>query len=144
MHSSINCWENVLFNLLVKLHSYTDCCWSGHTGSENGAGNFSLSATMNLTARSDTGTINSSPVSGSIPIIRQPSNCPRVITFPWEDPDGDTVRCQQVKMVETPGGGNPSFLHVFDQVRKCTLFDGFACNTGQNFTSRWLKNAINE
>ena len=95
-------------NLLVKLHSYTDCCWSGHTGSENGAGNFSLSATMNLTARSDTGTINSSPVSGSIPIIRQPSNCPRVITFPREDPDGDTVRCQQVKMVETPGGGNPA------------------------------------
>ena len=79
-----------------------------------------------------------SPLSDSRPTV------PGWSPFPGRTPDGDTVRCQQVKMVETPGGGNPSFLHVFDQVRKCTLFDGFACNAGQNFTSRWLKNAINE
>ena len=52
-----------------------------------------VSTTFNLTPRSDTGQINSSPRAVSLPLQLQ-SGCHHTIPMAVSDPDGDVVRCR--------------------------------------------------
>ena len=77
---------NVLF-----LCSYSDCCWISLA---NGGSSWFLSTTVNLTRQQNNGKINSSPISALSPIVRIQQGCPRIISIPAEDSDGDKVRCR--------------------------------------------------
>ena len=80
---------------------------------------WSLSTTVNLTRRADTGQINSSPVSASIPIVRVQSGCSQVIRIPVEDPDGDVVRCRWATGSNECGGICHAFKHAdLDEVQR--------------------------
>ena len=70
----------------------------------HGSGNWLLSTTVNLTLRSDNGRINSSPVSRSLAFYRFQEGCPRSLRIPFEDPDGDVVKCRLASYSE-------SFIH---------------------------------
>ena len=76
---------------IMPFCSFSSCCWMTLV---YGGSKWHVSSTVNLTQRSDTGNINSSPVSASSPIVRLQQGCPTVITIPTEDPDGDKVRCR--------------------------------------------------
>ncbi|XP_014844945.1 PREDICTED: mucin-5AC-like [Poecilia mexicana] len=49
---------------------------------------------VELSFRSDSNQINTSPVTTILPALRIPSNCPRNISLLAFDPDGDEVRCR--------------------------------------------------
>ena len=75
------------------LFSYQGCCWISL--SRYSSGSWLVSTIVNLTQRSDSGKINSSPVSRSPAIVRFQEGCPQFLRIPVEDPDGDVVRCRQ-------------------------------------------------
>ena len=87
-------------------------------------GNWLVSTTVNLTRRSDTGRINSSPVSKSPAIIRFKEGCPQSFRIPVEDPDDDVVKCRWATYSES-ARRTDSFPHgVIDEVISfiaCTL-----------------------
>ena len=60
-----------------------------------------MSTTVNLTRRSDSGRINSSPVSRSPAIIRWQEGCSQSLRIPVEDPDGDIVKCRWAAISES-------------------------------------------
>lgn len=96
---------NVLF-----LSSYSSCCWISLTNGGNG--NWFLSTTVNLTRRQDIyGKINSSPISALSPIVRLQQGCPRTISIPAEDSDGDKVRCRWSTGQNRECGG---VCHIFN------------------------------
>ncbi|PFX27260.1 CUB and zona pellucida-like domain-containing protein 1 [Stylophora pistillata] len=99
--------------------SYSSCCWISLT---NGGGNWFLSTTANLTVRPDIGKINSSPISALSPIVRHQQGCPKTITIPAEDPDGDKVRCRWSNDSQRECGGVcHSFKSGALDEEKCTL-----------------------
>ncbi|XP_022787832.1 uncharacterized protein LOC111327814 [Stylophora pistillata] len=101
------------------LISYSSCCWISLT---NGGGNWFLSTTANLTVRPDIGKINSSPISALSPIVRHQQGCPKTITIPAEDPDGDKVRCRWSNDSQRECGGVcHSFKSGALDEEKCTL-----------------------
>ncbi|CAG2206265.1 unnamed protein product [Mytilus edulis] len=71
----------------------TGCCWLplNEAGAEAG---YILRARVDLTNRSDTGRINSSPISAMQPVFRLNQGCDYIIKIPVADDDGDTVRCR--------------------------------------------------
>ena len=84
-------------------------------------GNWLVTTTINLTRRSDTGRINSSPVSKSPAIIRFKEGCLQSFRIPVEDPDDDVVRCRWATYPES-SRHNDSFPHgVIDEVISHTL-----------------------
>ncbi|XP_072048907.1 uncharacterized protein [Amphiura filiformis] len=70
---------------------FSSCCW---ISINNGGGSWSLEASVDLTRRSDTGLINSSPITAMTPIIRVQYGCNYNLHIPTSDPDGDEVRCR--------------------------------------------------
>ncbi|XP_027056484.1 uncharacterized protein LOC113683445 [Pocillopora damicornis] len=87
-----NSFEYTFWNEGPWLISYTSCCWISLANGGNG--DWLLSTTVNLTRRQDSGKINSSPISAISPIVRHQQGCPKTITIPAEDSDGDKVRCR--------------------------------------------------
>ncbi|VDI51811.1 Hypothetical predicted protein, partial [Mytilus galloprovincialis] len=80
-----------------KFHfGLTGCCWLplNEAGYEAG---YILRARVDLTNRSDTGRINSSPISAMQPVFRLNQGCDYTIKIPVADDDGDTVRCRWAK-----------------------------------------------
>ncbi|KAJ8025092.1 Integrin beta-like protein A [Holothuria leucospilota] len=69
---------------------FSGCCW---ISLRNGGSSWDLGALVNLTVRSDTGLINSSPTTTTMPIVRFQRECNNTIQIPVSDPDGDYVRC---------------------------------------------------
>ena len=108
--------SNILTTDVAFYFRYSRCCW---VSLNSGGGSWSLSTTVNLTRRADTGQINSSPVSASIPIIRVQSGCSQVIRIPVEDPDGDVVRCRWATGSNECGGICHAFKHAdLDEVQR--------------------------
>ncbi|XP_076804673.1 uncharacterized protein LOC143448710 isoform X2 [Clavelina lepadiformis] len=94
------CWVGELF--------YTGCEWS-------------LSFMANIGIRSDTGKPNSSPKSGSMPIIRVQVGCPITIKIPTTDPDGDSVTCRFGKNYQECGEVCISFPYFSINQDLCEL-----------------------
>ena len=79
-------------------------------------GKWLVSTTVNLTRRSDTEKLNSSPVSQSPAIIRFKEGCPQSFRIPVEDPDDDVVKCRWATYSES-SRHTDSFPHgVIDEV----------------------------
>ena len=78
---------------VFALCSFTGCCWISSlvVGKD---GDWVVSTTVDLSARPDTGKINSSPISATSPIIRLQQNCSYSLPVHTDDPDGDKVRCR--------------------------------------------------
>ena len=126
----VNCNHlNVLF-----LSSYSGCCWISLTNGGNG--NWFLSTTVNLTKRHDNGKINSSPISATSPIVRIQQGCPRTISIPAEDSDGDKVRCRWSTGSQRECGGicHGFYSGTLDEVSYVTSSE-HACNRNQRFCS---------
>ncbi|XP_015763770.1 PREDICTED: integrin beta-like protein A isoform X1 [Acropora digitifera] len=99
--------------------SYQGCCWiSSLVKYPNGY--WLVKTTINLTRRSDTGRINSSPVSKSPAIIRFKEGCPQSFRIPVEDPDDDVVKCRWATYSES-FRHNDSFPHGVIDERACLL-----------------------
>ncbi|XP_035659266.1 uncharacterized protein LOC118404302 [Branchiostoma floridae] len=75
---------------------HSSCCWitvrrpDGSTHSPD----WNVETHVELGTRSDTGRPNSSPITASSPIYRIQNNCDTTIRIPYEDPDGDQVKCR--------------------------------------------------
>ena len=80
--------------------SYQGCCWIGSL-SRYPNGNWLVSTIVNLTRRTDSGRINSSPVSKSPAIVRFQEGCSQSLRIPVEDPDGDVVKCRRATYSES-------------------------------------------
>nr|XP_058969359.1 uncharacterized protein LOC131795764 [Pocillopora verrucosa] len=101
------------------LISYSSCCWISLA---NGGSSWLLSTTVNLTRRQDDGKINSSPISAMAPIVRHQQGCPKTITIPAEDSDGDKVHCRwSIGYYRECGGVCQSFQSGALDEGKCTL-----------------------
>lgn len=115
-----NSFEYTFWNEGPWLISYSSCCWISLANGGNG--NWLLSTTVNLTRRQDSGKINSSPISAISPIVRHQQGCPKTITIPAEDSDGDKVRCRWSNGSRRECGG---VCHSFQSgtldEEKCTL-----------------------
>ncbi|XP_029555297.1 location of vulva defective 1 isoform X2 [Salmo trutta] len=61
---------------------------------DNSVSNWRLLTHVDLGVRSDTGTVNRSPQTTVIPLMRVPANCQRDFNLLLFDPDGDQVRCR--------------------------------------------------
>lgn len=59
-----------------------------------GGSDWSVPTTVDLRTRPDNGRINSSPTSGTSPIIRVQQHCTYTLPIHADDPDGDDVRCR--------------------------------------------------
>ncbi|XP_044165767.1 uncharacterized protein LOC114963338 isoform X2 [Acropora millepora] len=99
--------------------SYQGCCWISSLV-KYPDGNWLVSTTVNLTRRSDTGRINSSPVSKSPAIIRFREGCPQSFRIPVEDPDDDVVKCRWATYSES-SRQTDSFPHGVIDERACLL-----------------------
>ncbi|XP_067017039.1 uncharacterized protein [Acropora muricata] len=99
--------------------SYQGCCWISSLV-KYPDGNWLVTTTINLTRRSDTGRINSSPVSKSPAIIRFKEGCLQSFRIPVEDPDDDVVRCRWATYPES-SRHNDSFPHGVIDERACLL-----------------------
>ncbi|XP_074622583.1 uncharacterized protein LOC141880862 isoform X6 [Acropora palmata] len=99
--------------------SYQGCCWISSLV-KYPDGNWLVTTTINLTRRSDTGRINSSPVSKSPAIIRFKEGCPQSFRIPVEDPDDDVVRCRWATYSES-SRHTDSFPHGVIDERACLL-----------------------
>ncbi|XP_068694609.1 uncharacterized protein [Montipora foliosa] len=99
--------------------SYQGCCWISSLV-KYPDGNWLVSTTVNLTRRSDTGKINSSPVSKSPAIVRFKEGCPQSFRIPVEDPDNDIVKCRWATYSES-SRYNDSFPHSKLDERTCEL-----------------------
>ncbi|XP_029555291.1 mucin-5AC isoform X2 [Salmo trutta] len=67
------------------------CCWIDN---DNSVFSWRLLTHVDLGVRSDTGTVNRSPQTTVIPLMRVPANCQRDFNLLLFDPDGDQVRCR--------------------------------------------------
>ncbi|XP_067017043.1 CUB and sushi domain-containing protein 3-like isoform X1 [Acropora muricata] len=99
--------------------SYQGCCWISSLV-KYPDGSWLVSTTVNLTRRSDTGRINSSPVSKSPAIIRFKEGCPQSFRIPVEDPDDDVVKCRWATYSES-FRQTDSFPHGVIDERACLL-----------------------
>ncbi|XP_067057395.1 uncharacterized protein [Acropora muricata] len=99
--------------------SYHGCCWISSLA-KYPAGNWLVSTTVNLTRRSDTGRINSSPVSKGPVIIRFEEGCPQSFRIPVEDSDDDVVKCRWATYSESYRHAD-SFPHGVIDERACLL-----------------------
>ncbi|XP_071821080.1 uncharacterized protein [Apostichopus japonicus] len=70
---------------------FSGCCWISLRN--DAGGDWFLMAAIDLSVRNDTGRINSSPTTTTLPILRYHQECHNTITIPVADPDGDDVRC---------------------------------------------------
>ncbi|XP_068694611.1 uncharacterized protein [Montipora foliosa] len=100
--------------------SYQGCCWISSLV-KYPDGNWLVSTTVNLTRRSDTGKINSSPVSKSPAIVRFKEGCPQSFRIPVEDPDNDIVKCRWATYSESSRYID-SFPHSTLDERTCELW----------------------
>lgn len=76
-----------------------------------------MSTTLNLTRRSDTGKINSSPVSRSAAIVQFLEGCPQSVRIPVEDPDGDVVKCRFANYSESSKNSDSFPYGILDEVK---------------------------
>ncbi|XP_053391178.1 CUB and sushi domain-containing protein 3-like [Mercenaria mercenaria] len=76
--------------------SFSDCCWIS-TLVVGAGGNWNVQATVDLSVRSDTERINSSPTVDMTPMLNLQHGCFYKIELPVGDVDGDIVRCRWAK-----------------------------------------------
>ncbi|XP_066022023.1 integrin beta-like protein A [Pocillopora verrucosa] len=79
---------------------YQSCCWISNLVRYANS-QWSVSTKISLYRRSDSGKINSSPVSKSPAIARFQQGCQRSLIIPVEDPDGDFVKCRWATSAES-------------------------------------------
>jgi hypothetical protein len=76
---------------------YYSCCW-GPLGAfgvgSTGFGNWELRLIQNLLNRTDTGKINTTPISLTAPFVTLPQDIVYTMKIPYVDVDGDVVRCE--------------------------------------------------
>ena len=119
----LNAYIHIIFFFFLTesisscLISYSSCCWislSQYAGSSS----WRVETTVDLTRRSDTGRINSSPLSRSAAFVRFHEGCPQSIRIPTEDPDGDVVRCRHATYSESYKYDYSFPYGVLDEVTK--------------------------
>ncbi|KAK3597236.1 hypothetical protein CHS0354_004990 [Potamilus streckersoni] len=76
----------------IIVFTFTSCCWINLVAATSW--DWSLQARANVTRRSDTGKLNSSPRTSVSPIVRIAHGCYATINLLASDPDGDLVRCR--------------------------------------------------
>ncbi|XP_076071097.1 adhesion G protein-coupled receptor B1-like [Mytilus galloprovincialis] len=77
----------------ILLFGYEDCCWIDLVESGSSKAIFMLTE-ADLTIRSDTGMINTSPISAMQPVVRVKQGCSYSIHIQVDDEDGDMVKCR--------------------------------------------------
>ncbi|XP_078682455.1 uncharacterized protein LOC144916927 [Branchiostoma floridae x Branchiostoma belcheri] len=102
---------------------HASCCWitvRRPSGTTHAPG-WSVQTRVELGTRSDTGRPNSSPITASSPIYRVQNNCDTVIRIPFEDPDGDKVKCRYASVYGECGGAcDPLPFSTLDE-DNCTI-----------------------
>nr|XP_058972744.1 integrin beta-like protein C [Pocillopora verrucosa] len=79
---------------------YQSCCWISNLV-RYADSQWSVSTKISLSRRSDSGKVNSSPVSKSPAIVRFQQGCQKSLKIPVEDPDGDFVKCRWATSAES-------------------------------------------
>ena len=87
---------------------------------------WSVSTKISLYRRSDSGKINSSPVSKSPAIVRFRQGCQKSLTIPVEDPDGDFVKCRWATSAESSIPSDSFPYGELDEVYLYTLYYVFS------------------
>ncbi|XP_061133345.1 uncharacterized protein LOC133153218 [Syngnathus typhle] len=101
------------------------CCW---IPSRNHINNWRLLTTVDLGTRGDTGKPNNSPVTGMLPFVRVPQNCPRAYKLMAFDADGDRVRCRYGKVANVECGSCSQPVGFSLDQDSCTLYYKSALN----------------
>ncbi|CAH1266756.1 TECTA [Branchiostoma lanceolatum] len=102
---------------------YAGCCWGTVKRADNSTHTppWNVETRVQLGTRSDTGRPNSSPITASSPIYRIQNNCDAVIRIPFEDPDGDKVKCRYASVYgECVGACDPLPYSTLDE-DTCTI-----------------------
>ena len=92
-------------------YSFTSSAWIDNL-LKGGGSTWSVATTVDLRTRPDNSTINSSPTSGTAPIIRLQQSCTYTLPIHVDDPDGDVVRCRWAqngapdKIIDDPSFSN--------------------------------------
>ncbi|XP_035667071.1 integrin beta-like protein C isoform X2 [Branchiostoma floridae] len=103
--------------------SFDGCCWITVQRPNGGTHDpdWNLVSHVDLSVRPDTGRPNSSPISASSAIYRVQISCDTVIRIPWEDPDGDIVKCRYASVFGECGEAcDPLPFSVLDE-DKCEI-----------------------
>uniref|UniRef100_UPI00358E4D9D uncharacterized protein n=1 Tax=Myxine glutinosa TaxID=7769 RepID=UPI00358E4D9D len=121
--------------------TFANCCWSATMGQTDGvsttrsnATDWSLSATITVQPRKDTGRINNSPVTALKAYNRLKAGCQSNISLPFYDHDGDKVRCRLAKGINECGGACAEIPFGKLIEENCTLF----FNPTASATGSWV------
>ena len=110
--------------------SFTGCCWiSLYNGM---APAWEIPVSINSLVRTDTGKINSSPITKMFPVIRIRSGLQQKITIPISDKDNDIIKCRWSSLSNGECGGVCSYPAVASlNSEKCELsFDATKATVG--------------
>ena len=110
----------ILKTLSCLVDRYQSCCWISNLV-RYADSQWSVSTKISLSRRSDSGKINSSPVSKSPAIVRFQQGCHKSLTIPVEDPDGDFVKCRWATSAESSIPSNSFPYGELDEVHLCPL-----------------------
>ncbi|XP_077375412.1 uncharacterized protein LOC144017570 [Festucalex cinctus] len=96
----------------------SSCCW---IPTRHNLHSWRLLTTVDLGTRSDTGGPNKSPVTGVLPFLRVPQNCPRTYKPMAFDADGDRVRCRYGQILNQECGACHHHVGFYLDQDSCTL-----------------------
>ena len=133
----------ILKTLSCLVDRYQSCCWISNLV-RYADSQWSVSTKISLSRRSDSGKVNSSPVSKSPAIVRFQQGCQKSLKIPVEDPDGDFVKCRWATSAESSIPSDSFPYGELDEVYLYTLIMFFPCfiKTWENFKPcklGWLK-----
>ena len=107
-------------SLSCLVDRYQSCCWISNLV-RYADSQWSVTTNISLSKRSDSGKINSSPVSKSPAIVRFQQGCQKSLTIPVEDPDGDFVKCRWATGAESSIPSDSFPYGELDEVHLYTL-----------------------
>ena len=116
----------ILKTLSCLVNRYQSCCWISNLV-RYADSQWSVSTKIRLSRRSDSGKVNSSPVSKSPAIVRFQQGCQKSLKIPVEDPDGDFVKCRWATSAESSIPSDSFPYGELDEVYLYTLIMFFPC-----------------
>ena len=102
---------------------------------------WNVSTTFNLTARTDTGQINSSPRAITTPVVRLQAGCTHTIPLAVSDPDNDIIQCRWAVGAEC-GGICDSFPGAHLNSSSCIITYVANRGTGYNAVALMIEDFI--
>ncbi|XP_045205733.2 CUB and sushi domain-containing protein 3-like [Mercenaria mercenaria] len=100
--------------------SFSSCCWIS-TLVVGKDGNWNVQASVDLSVRSDTGRINSSPTVEMTPVLNLQHGCSYTVKLPVGDVDGDIVRCRWATGLTECSDVCNGFIGAVLDEEKCTI-----------------------